>query len=57
MMLLPSDSVQFDASRRGEKMLNYYRDKNESAYRSGKGGDDPLCDPGSELYYWEGGRE
>ena len=38
-----------DASRRGKKMLNSSRDKNEGTYRSGDGGGGPLYDPGSEL--------
>ena len=39
-------------------MLNYSRDKNEKTYRSGEGGRVArICDPGSELYYWEGARE
>ena len=38
-------------------MLNYSRDRNEGMYRSGEGEEGPLCDPGSELHYWEGARE
>ena len=43
--------IQHDASRRGKKMLNDYRDKNEGTYRSGEGGEKgpPLYDPGSEF--------
>ena len=42
--------MQFDASRRGKKMLNCSRDKFEGMYRSGDGGGGPaICDPGSEL--------
>ena len=33
--------AQFDASRRGKKMLNFSRDKNEGTYRSGEGGGGP----------------
>ena len=32
---------QFDASRRGKKMLDSSRDKNEGLYRSGEGGVGP----------------
>ena len=38
-------------------MLSSSRNKNEGTYRGGEGGGGPLCDPGSELLYWEGGRE
>ena len=42
--------IQFEASRRGKKMSNSSREKNEGTYRSGNGGgESPLCDPGSEL--------
>ena len=42
-----------NASRRGKKMLKYFRDKNEGTYRSGEGEEEPatslhICDPGSE---------
>ena len=30
--------LQFDVSRRGKKMLSYFRDKNKGAYRSGEEG-------------------
>ena len=32
------DLIQFEPSRRGKKMLNYSRHKNEGTYRSGEGG-------------------
>ena len=41
--------IQFDEGRRGNKMLNYSREKIEGTYRSGEGEEGPLCDPGSEL--------
>ena len=34
-------SVQFDANRRGKKMLNSSRDKKEGMYRSGEGAGGP----------------
>ena len=42
---------QFDASRRGKKQLAPSRDRNERAYHSGEGKDEPclVCDLGSEL--------
>ena len=33
--------IQFDASRRGKKTLNYSRDKHEGTYRRGEGGGGP----------------
>ena len=33
--------MQLDASRRGKKVLDYSRDENEGAYRSGEGGEEP----------------
>ena len=39
-------------------MLNCSRDKKEGTYRSGEREEKgSLCDPGSKLYSWEGGRE
>ena len=48
---MPFHSInQFDASRRGKKMLTSSRDKNEGTYHRGEGGGGSLlCDPGSEL--------
>ena len=48
---------QFDASRRGKKTLRSSRDNKESTYRSGAGGEGPLCDPGSELLLGGSARE
>ena len=43
--------AQFDASRRGNKMLNSSRGENEGTYRRvvWRGEEGPLFDPGSEL--------
>ena len=52
--------TKFDASRRGKKMLNSSRDKNEGvSYRRGEGGEGPATWPIPDLryYYWEGARE
>ena len=37
-------------------MLIYSRDKNQGTCRSGKGGERPICDPGSELLLGGGAR-
>ena len=35
----------FDSSRRGKAVVNSSRDKNEGAYRSGEGGEEPALWP------------
>ena len=34
-------TIYFDASRRGKKVLNYFRDKSEGAYHSEEGEEKP----------------
>ena len=42
--------IQFDAGRRGRKMLNSSRDNNEGTYRVvWRGERGPLCDPESDI--------
>ena len=44
--------IEFDASRRGNKMLNSSRDKNEGTYSSGEGGEGPKCYVTTDLSYY-----
>ena len=42
--------IEFDGSRRGNKMLISPRDKNEARTEVPRGEEGPLCDPGSDLF-------
>ena len=48
-------AVHFDASRRGNKMLNYSWVKKKAYIVVGRSKEGLLCDPGFE-FYWEGAR-